>query len=56
MQKVLVVGNGAREQAIAEALACSEGDPRLYIVDHYKIEFFQEWLSAPPYRATPTPG
>jgi hypothetical protein len=33
-----------------------EGDPRLYIVDHYKIEFFQEWLSAPPYRATPTPA
>jgi len=33
-----------------------EGDPRLYIVDHYKIEFFQEWLSDPPYKATPTPG
>jgi hypothetical protein len=33
-----------------------EGDPRLYIVDHFKIELFQEWLSAPPYRATPAPG
>jgi hypothetical protein len=32
-----------------------EGDPRLYIVDHYKIELLQEWLSAPPFKATPTP-
>jgi hypothetical protein len=32
-----------------------EGDPRLYIVDHYKIELFQEWLSTPPYRPTPAP-
>lgn len=32
-----------------------EGDPRLYIVDHFKIELFQEWLSAPPYQATPAP-
>jgi phosphoribosylamine--glycine ligase len=30
LQKVLVVGNGAREQAIAEALARSEGEPRLH--------------------------
>ena len=30
-----------------------DGDPRLYIVDHYKIELFQEWLSAPPFKATP---
>jgi hypothetical protein len=33
-----------------------EGDPRLYIVDHYKIELFQEWLSAPPFKATPEAG
>ena len=33
-----------------------EGDPRLYIVDHYKIELLQEWLAAPPFKATPTPG
>jgi hypothetical protein len=33
-----------------------EGDPGLYIVDQYKIELLQEWLSAPPYRATPTPS
>ena len=33
-----------------------EGDPRLYIVDHFKIELLQEWLSAPPYKATPTPA
>ena len=32
-----------------------EGDPRLYVVDHYKIQLFQEWLSAPPFKATPTP-
>jgi hypothetical protein len=32
-----------------------EGDPRLYIVDHFKIELFQEWLSAPPFKATPAP-
>ena len=30
-------------------------DPRLYIVDHYKIEPFFEWLRAPPYQPTPTP-
>jgi hypothetical protein len=33
-----------------------EGDPHLYIVDHYKIDLFQEWLSAPPFKATPAPG
>ena len=33
-----------------------EGDPRLYIVDHYRIELLQEWLAAPPFQATPTPG
>jgi hypothetical protein len=33
-----------------------EGDPRLYVVDHYKFEYLFEWLSVPPYRATPTPG
>jgi hypothetical protein len=32
-----------------------EGDPRLYVVDHYRFESFFEWLSDPPYRATPTP-
>ena len=31
-----------------------DGDPRLYIVDHYKIEPFFEWLSSPPYPPTPT--
>ena len=30
-------------------------DPRLYIVDHYKIEPFFEWLLFPPYQPTPTP-
>jgi hypothetical protein len=30
-------------------------DPRLYIVDHYKIEPFFEWLLLPPYQPTPTP-
>lgn len=29
-----------------------EGDPRLYVVDHYKFEYLFEWLSAPPYQAT----
>ena len=33
-----------------------EGDPRLYIVDHYKVELLQEWLAAPPFKDTPTPG
>jgi hypothetical protein len=33
-----------------------EGDPRLYVVDHYKFESLFEWLTAPPYRATPTPS
>ena len=32
-----------------------EGDPRLYIVDHYKVELLQEWLSSPPFKATPAP-
>jgi hypothetical protein len=31
-------------------------DERLYIVDHYKIEPFFEWLSSPPYQPTPTPA
>ena len=30
-----------------------EGDPRLYVVDHYKFESLFEWLSTPPYQATP---
>jgi hypothetical protein len=30
-----------------------EGDTALYVVDHYKFEYLFEWLSAPPYRATP---
>jgi hypothetical protein len=33
-----------------------DGDPRLYVVDHFKIELFQEWLSAPPFKATPAPA
>lgn len=33
-----------------------EGDPGLYVVDHYKFEYLFEWLSAPPYQATPTPA
>lgn len=32
------------------------GDPRLYLVDHYRIEPFVRWLSAPPYAPTPTPA
>lgn len=31
------------------------GDPRLYIVPHYKLAPFLEWLSDPPYKPTPTP-
>jgi hypothetical protein len=32
-----------------------EGDPRLYVVDHYNFEYLFEWLSAPPYQNTPAP-
>jgi hypothetical protein len=32
------------------------GDPRVYIVGHYKLEPFFEWLVAPPLPPTPTPG
>ena len=32
-----------------------EGDPRLYVVDHYKFEYLFDWLSAPPSQATPAP-
>jgi len=31
------------------------GDPRLYIVDHYKIQTLYDWLTDPPYAPTPTP-
>ena len=31
------------------------GDPRLYIVDHYKIQTLYDWLADPPYQPTPTP-
>ena len=33
-----------------------EGDPRLYIVDHYKVDALLEWLTQPPYAPTPTPA
>jgi len=33
-----------------------EGDPRLYIVDHYKIAPLFEWVVQPPYQPTPTPA
>jgi len=29
------------------------GDPRLYLVDHYRIEPFTRWILAPPYAPTP---
>jgi len=29
------------------------GDPRLYLVDHYRIEPFLRWISTPPYAPTP---
>jgi hypothetical protein len=32
-----------------------DGDPRLYLIDHYRLEPFFRWLSAPPYAPTPTP-
>jgi hypothetical protein len=32
------------------------GDPRLYIVDHYKIQTLYDWLADPPYAPTPTPA
>ena len=31
------------------------GDPRLYIVDHYKIQTLYDWLADPPYASTPAP-
>ena len=33
-----------------------EGDPRLYIVEHYKIAPLFEWVVQPPYQPTPTPA
>jgi hypothetical protein len=33
-----------------------QGDPRLYIVDHYVIDNLFQWLDNPPYLPTPTPG
>ncbi len=32
------------------------GDPRVYIVGHYKLEPFFEWLVSPPLPPTPTPS
>ena len=31
------------------------GDPRLYIVDHYKIQTLYGWLAEPPYAPTSAP-
>ena len=46
-----------RETADGTAFyAQHEGDSRLYVIDHYRFESLFEWLSAPPYQATPTPG
>lgn len=33
-----------------------EGDPRLYIVEHYKLQPLFEWVAQPPYSKTPTPA
>lgn len=33
-----------------------EGDPRLYIVEHYKLQPLFEWVAQPPYQPTPTPA
>jgi hypothetical protein len=33
-----------------------EGDPRLYIVDQFRVEAYFEWLDQPPYPPTPTPA
>ena len=33
-----------------------QGDPRLYIIDHYKVDALLEWLAQPPYLPTPTPA
>ena len=33
-----------------------QGDPRLYIIDHYKVDALLEWLAQPPYQPTPTPA
>jgi hypothetical protein len=33
-----------------------DGDPGLYIADHYKMEPFFQWLLRPPYEPTPTPA
>jgi hypothetical protein len=30
-----------------------DGDPRLYLVDHYRIEPFARWLLSPPYADAP---
>lgn len=31
------------------------GDPRLYIVDHYKVQTLYDWLAEPPYAPTSPP-
>ncbi len=33
-----------------------EGDPQLYIVEHYKVQPLFEWVVQPPYQPTPTPA
>jgi hypothetical protein len=33
-----------------------EGDPHLYIVEHYKVRPLFEWIDQPPYQPTPTPA
>jgi hypothetical protein len=32
-----------------------DGDPRLYIVDHYKVQTLYDWLADPPYAPTAVP-
>jgi hypothetical protein len=46
-----------RETPDGTAFYCQvEGDSRLYIVEHYKIQPLFEWVIQPPYQPTPTPA